>query len=63
MSNQNLEPSVQEPQKNQQGESELFEEDFLRLLNMSKRSIEYLLYAQNYLRSVQIAFEHKFDQL
>lgn len=33
--------------------------DFVRLFRLSKRSIEYLIYSQNYLKSVIIALESK----
>lgn len=34
-----------------------FIDDFVRLFRLSKRSIEYLIYTQNYLKSVTIALE------
>ena len=40
-----------------------FIEDFVRLFRLSKRSIEYLIYTQNYLKSISIALENKFKSI
>ena len=40
-----------------------FIDDFVRLFRLSKRSIEYLIYTQNYLKSITMALEQKFKTI
>lgn len=61
MSDQKLELNHLASNQNHTEQTDYFKDDFRRLFNMSTRSIQYLKYAQNYLKSMTIAFEHKYE--
>ena len=45
------------------GDMDNFIVDFVNLFRISKRSIEYLVYSQNYLKSTIIALESKIQEI